>query len=34
MPPAWFSRRWLDWCLPEDEKKGIEPIFTDNVGKY
>ena len=22
-----------DWCLPKDEKKEIEKIFTDRVGK-
>ena len=25
--------RWWDWCLSEDEKKRMEPIFTDKVGK-
>ena len=25
--------RWCDWCLSEDDKKGIEPIFTDKVEK-
>ena len=24
---------WCDWCLSEDDKKGIEPIFTDKVEK-
>ena len=33
MPVAWHSARWWDWYLSEDEKKGIESIFTDNVGK-
>ena len=37
MSGAWHSTRWEDWCMPEDEKKGIEPIFTDKdqhkVGK-
>ena len=25
--------RWWDWCLSEDEKKEIDPIFTDTVEK-
>ena len=34
MPVAWHPTRWWDWCLPEDKKKGMEPIFTNKVGKY
>ena len=30
---AWHPRRWWDWCLPEDEKKEAEPIFTDKAGR-
>ena len=26
---AWSPTRWWDWCLPEDENKGIELISTD-----
>ena len=26
MPVAWYPSRWWNWCLLEDEKKGIEPI--------
>ena len=33
MHVAWHPRRWWDWCMPEDEKKGIEPIFT-NKNQY
>ena len=33
MSVVWYPTRWRDWFLPEDEKKGIEPIFTDKVGK-
>ena len=33
MPVAWHPRRCLDWCLPEYEKKEIEPVFTDKVEK-
>ena len=29
MPVPWNPTRWWDWCMSEDEKKGIEPIFTD-----
>ena len=29
MPVAWHPTRWWDWCNPEDEKKEIEPTFTD-----
>ena len=29
MSVAWHSTKWWDWCLSEDEKIGIEPIFTD-----
>ena len=27
MPVAWHPRKYWDWCLFEDEKKGIEPPF-------
>ena len=33
MPVTWHPTKSWDWCLSEDEKKGIDPIFTDNVGK-
>lgn len=26
---AWHQTRLWDWCIPKDEKKGIEPIITD-----
>ena len=35
----WFVKealhvtRWWDWCFPEDEKKEVEPIFTDKIVK-
>ena len=32
MPVALNPTRWWDWCLSEDEKKGIEPFFADKVG--
>ena len=31
MPLTWHSTRWLNWCL---SRKGVEPIFTDEVGKF
>ena len=24
----WHPKRWLNFCMTEDEKKEIEPIFT------
>ena len=27
MAIAWHPKRWWNWCLPEDDKKEIEPIF-------
>ena len=29
IPLAWNSNRWWDWCMSEDEKKVVEPSFTD-----
>ena len=29
MPVAWHLNRWWNFCLPEDEKKDIEPILTE-----
>ena len=29
MPIAWHPRRWWNVCNSEDEKKEIEPIFTE-----
>lgn len=34
MPVTWHPTRWLNWCLLRDERKGVEPIFTDKVGKF
>ena len=33
MPPGWHLTRWWYWCLLEDKTNGIEPIFTDKIGK-
>ena len=29
MPVAWHPDRWWDWCISEDEKKDIDPIFIE-----
>ena len=29
MPIAWHPKRWWNFCMSEDEKKEIEPIFTE-----
>ena len=29
MPKAWDPRKWWNCFMSEDEKKEIEPIFTD-----
>ena len=29
MPIPWHSKRWQNFCMSEDEKKEIEPIFTE-----
>ena len=34
MPVAWHPKRWWDLCMSEDEKKEIDPIFTDKVEKF
>ena len=33
MHVAWYPTKWWDWCLPEDEKKETEMIFTENGEK-
>ena len=30
---AWNSTGWLDWCMPEKERKEIEPSFTDKANR-
>ena len=32
--PSWIGLTWWDWYLPEDEKKEIEPVFTDYCFQY
>ena len=29
MSVALHPRRWWDWCIPGDEKKGTEPFLID-----
>ena len=29
MLAAWHLKRWWNFCMSEDEKKEIEPIFTE-----
>ena len=31
MPVAWHSERWWDFCVSEDEKKEIDPIFIEKL---
>ena len=31
MPVAWHPNRWWDWCVSEDEKKEIDPMFIDEL---
>ena len=33
MSVAWHPTSQWDCCMPEDEKKETDPIFTDKVGK-
>ena len=30
-PAAWHSERWWDFCVPEDEKNEIDPIFIEEL---
>ena len=31
MPVAWHPDRWWDWCMSEDEKKEIDPMFIEEL---
>ena len=33
MPVAWHSNRWWDWCVSEDQKKEIDPMFIKELWK-
>ena len=28
---AWHPNRWWDWCVSEDEKKEIDPMFIEEL---
>ena len=32
-PVAWDPKRWWDWCVSEDEKKEIDPVFIEEMQK-
>ena len=29
MPIEWYSKRWWNFRMSEDEKKEVEPFFTE-----
>ena len=31
MPVACNLNRWWDWCMPEDEKEEIDPVFIEEL---
>ena len=31
MPVAWHHNRWWDWCMSEDQKKEIDPMFIEEL---
>ena len=31
MPIVWHPNRWLDWCMLEDEKKNVYPMFVEQL---
>ena len=31
MPVAWHPNRWWGWCMSEDEKKEIDPMFIEEL---
>ena len=31
MPVAWHQIRWWDWCMSENEKKEIDPMFIEEL---
>ena len=28
---AWHSNRWWDWCISEEKKKEIDPMFIEEL---
>ena len=33
MTVAWYPTRCWNWCMSEDEKNEIDPVFADEVAK-
>ena len=33
MPVVWYLNRWLYWCMSEDEKKELDPMFIEELQK-
>ena len=31
IPVAWHPNRWWDWCMSEDEKNEIDPMFIEEL---
>ena len=31
MPVAWHPNRWWAWCVSDDEKKEIDPMFIEEL---
>ena len=31
MPVGWHPNRWWDWCMSEDKKKEIDPMFIKEL---
>ena len=31
MPIAWHPKRWWNFCMSEDEKKEMDPIFIEEL---
>ena len=31
IPAVWHPKRWWDWCVSEDEKKEIDPMFIKEL---
>ena len=31
MPVAWHPNKWWDWCLSEDDRKEIDPMFIEEL---
>ena len=31
MPLVWRPNKWWDWCMSEDEKKEIDPMFIEDL---